>query len=278
MSANDGKAAAAGRKQKLEYEIEIAAPVEAVWKALTDAAELSRWFPLEAEVKPGVGGTILLSWGPDCEGTEPISMLEPNRHFQWKEAAAPAPGEKDSGGRVMVIDWVLEGRGGKTILRLVNSGFTGADCEEEYYGSLEYGWTFMLTNLRHYIERHMGVPRQVAWPRKKIEMPRDAVFQKLMGKDGLFVEAASEHLREGEKYSLRAATGTTFTGKVEFLRPTRGFCVTVESLNDALFWLTIEGAPGRHEVQLWLSAYGLPAWQVAAFSDQWSGVLQRLFG
>ncbi|HET6639495.1 MAG TPA: SRPBCC domain-containing protein, partial [Gemmatimonadota bacterium] len=34
-------------------EIAIDAPVEVVWKALTDARELERWFPLEARVKPG---------------------------------------------------------------------------------------------------------------------------------------------------------------------------------------------------------------------------------
>src|ERR1700693_5791480 len=94
-----------GANTNLEYEIEIAAPVQAVWKGLTDAGELSRWFPLEEDVKPGVGGTMRLSWGPECAGTAPISAWEPNRHFQWKEAAAPAPGEKDSGGgRAIVID------------------------------------------------------------------------------------------------------------------------------------------------------------------------------
>jgi uncharacterized protein YndB with AHSA1/START domain len=65
MSANGAQPNAPGQKSNLEFEIEVAAPVEAVSKALTDAAELSRWFPLEAEVKPGVGGTIRLSWGPE---------------------------------------------------------------------------------------------------------------------------------------------------------------------------------------------------------------------
>lgn len=85
-------------KQKLEYEIQVAAPMEAGWKAMTDAAELARWFPIEAEVKPGVGGTIRLSWGPECEGTAPISIWESTGHFQWREVAPVAPGEKDWGG------------------------------------------------------------------------------------------------------------------------------------------------------------------------------------
>ena len=135
----------------------------------------------------------------------------------------------------------------------------------------------MLTNLRHYIERHMGVPRQVALPRRKISVSREAAFQKLMGDGGLFVKGALGDLREGQRYSLLAATGETLSGRVEFVRPPRGFCVTVKSLSDALFWLTIEGPPGTHEVQLWLSAYGLSGAQVTTFGESWAGVLDKLF-
>lgn len=41
--------------------IEIDATPERVWKALTDAADLVRWFPLEAKVEPGEGGGIYMS-------------------------------------------------------------------------------------------------------------------------------------------------------------------------------------------------------------------------
>ena len=45
----------------IEAAVEIAAPVESVWKAITDPRELERWFPLEARVAPGVGGEVFLS-------------------------------------------------------------------------------------------------------------------------------------------------------------------------------------------------------------------------
>jgi uncharacterized protein YndB with AHSA1/START domain len=45
----------------ISKQIEIAAPPEAVWNALTDPEELKRWFPLDARVKPGPGGEIFLS-------------------------------------------------------------------------------------------------------------------------------------------------------------------------------------------------------------------------
>ena len=67
-------------------------------------------------------------------------------------------------------------------------------------------------------------------------------------------------------------------GRVEFVAPPRGFCVSEDSLGDALLWLTIEGAPPSHEVQLWLSAYNLPQNEVEAFSRRWSAELDRILG
>ena len=61
-------------KKVLRKEIEIAAPVDEVWKALTDPQELTKWFPLEARITPGVGGSLFLSWGPAWEGETQILM------------------------------------------------------------------------------------------------------------------------------------------------------------------------------------------------------------
>ncbi len=155
--------------KRLKKEIEVAASAAAVWKALTDAEELSRWFPLSARVKPGPEGTIFLSWGPGCEGEARIDAWAPQKHLRWIEKA---PGAADADG--IAIEWRLEpaaAGGGKTLVRLVQSGFTGGNWSDEYFSSTEYGWGFMLVNLRHYLERHAGTPRQVAWPRLKVSVP-----------------------------------------------------------------------------------------------------------
>jgi uncharacterized protein YndB with AHSA1/START domain len=264
----------------IEKEIEIDAPVEAVWTALTNAEELERWFPLTARVKPGAGGSIWLSWGPGCEAEAPITVWEPNRRLQQAEKApGSAPGAADgAGARAIVVDWTLEDRGGKTFLRLVNSGFVaGEEWENEYFDSTNYGWTFMLANLRHYLERHRGTPRRVAWPRIKIEMPREVAYERLLAPDGLFRDTSLAGLKPGERFGLRASTEETLTGRVEFMAPPRGFCLMVENLNEALLWLSIEGSGGHHEAGLWLSAYGLPQSEVDGFEQRWSAALEKLF-
>jgi hypothetical protein len=57
----------------------------------------------------------------------------------------------------------------------------------------------------------------------------------------------------------------------------RGFCVSVRELNDALLWFTIEGMPGKIEVQTWLSAFGLPQPELDQFSTQWESRLKQIF-
>ncbi len=57
------------RAIKKEVLIDVAPDV--VWRALTEADELSRWFPVEARVAPGAGGSIWLSWGGGAEGNAP---------------------------------------------------------------------------------------------------------------------------------------------------------------------------------------------------------------
>lgn len=256
--------------KRLKKEIEVSASPAAIWKALTDAEELARWFPLSARVTPGPGGSILLSWGPECEGEARIEAWEPQKLLRWIDQAGGVAGPEG-----VTIEWKLEQRGGITVVRLVQSGFSaGGDWADEYFASTDYGWAFMLLNLRHYLERHAGTPRLVAWPRRKVVISREEAYRRLAAPGGLFREGAGG-LTPGAEYMLEAATGENFEGRVEFVRPPRGFCLSVRQLNDALLWLTIEGIAGQHDVQLWLSAYNLPQAKVDAFEKDWGAVLER---
>jgi uncharacterized protein YndB with AHSA1/START domain len=259
----------APEKRTVVKEIQVAAPVEAVWKALTDGTELARWFPLEATVEPGVGGKVRLSWGPEFEATSPLTIWEPNKRMGW-ESATPS-------GNPLSMEFSVQARGGKTLVRVTQSGFSsGSEWDEEFFDSTDYGWGFMLFNLREYLERHAEQPRLVAWPRVQAEMAREAIYEKLAGSGGIFTEGALGKLREGATYSLRTSTGEVWSGRVAFITPPRGFCVTVDSLNGALAWLTIEGAGGTFEAQLWFSTYGLPQERVTKLETQWNAEFQKI--
>ncbi|MHB8503161.1 MAG: SRPBCC family protein [Candidatus Acidiferrales bacterium] len=176
------------------------------------------------------------------------------------------------------MEWTLESRGGKTIVRLLPSGFLGnADWENEWFDSTSFGWSFMLLSLQVALERHCGIARQVAWPRSKVTQSREAICRKLLSRGALFTEDAAAALKLGDNYSLTTTIGESFSGRVEFMREPRGFCLTVRELNDALLWLAIEGSPGAIEVQAWLSAFALDPSQVEAFRNTWQLRLHEIF-
>jgi uncharacterized protein YndB with AHSA1/START domain len=252
------------KERRFETEIVVDAPVQEVWKALTDAKEFVKWFPLEARVTPGQGGKIFLSWGPDCEGEAEIVKWEPERAFAWKEQLA-------------LIEWTLEQRGGKTFVRLVQSAFAGnSDWENEWSDSTSYGWGLMLLGLQVALERHRGIDRQVAWPRLKVNLSREEAYRKLMSAGSVFAVDAEAALKPEQKYSLKTTTGEVYSGRVEFVRAQRGFCVSVREMNDALLWLTIEGVSGKIEAQLWLSAFCLGQTEVDAFERKWQRQLENI--
>ena len=60
MSAKPGRS--------YEKRFEVAAPAEAVWKAITEGEELTRWFCLEATCEHGVGGKHDFDWGGGAKG------------------------------------------------------------------------------------------------------------------------------------------------------------------------------------------------------------------
>ena len=94
----------------------IDAPPERVWRALTEARELERWFPLEAEVEPGPEGRIWMGWGNEFGAWSRIRVWDPPHHLRTEWIMT-------EGGEGQITDYHLEGEGGHTRLRVVTSGF-----------------------------------------------------------------------------------------------------------------------------------------------------------
>ncbi len=283
----------AGRRN-IEASIEIEAPVEAVWKALTDAEELTRWLPLQARVTPNAGGSIWLSWGPPYEGEARIEVWEPNRRLRTADqgfgnsdvAGAPrqtaeagsGPGDGRSGPAQASLEYQLEERPGKTALHLVHSGFGRDNDWDEEFDSFRRGWQHELRSLRHYLETHRGTPRRAIWPR--VPLPAGCsvmqAWERLMSRDGLLRSGSIAGLREGTRYEIKTAAGDELRGAVVINQPP-DFTGTVENLNAALLRVRIEASHGIREAGLRLSTYGLPASQLEAIETGWMEMLRKLF-
>ncbi len=264
-------------RRGFELTIELDASVEDVWRALTTGEELARWFPLEARVEPGLDGSVFVSWGADCEGTAPITIWEPNRHFQWTEKM-PAPGSGEGAEPVPIyVDYFLEEKGGKTGLRLVHSGFGEQAAWDDYYDSISRGWKFELRGLRHYLRYHKGKDRRVVWARQETKLSAEETAKRVLGEHGRVLVGQLEGLAEGDRYRLGSAgdAGSHLEGIVQVNRWPKSFAATVSNLNESYFRFEIERMGGGLEAWLWLSTYDMAPAAFDAIEARWKRALSE---
>jgi uncharacterized protein YndB with AHSA1/START domain len=240
--------------------IDLNASPADVWNALTKADELVRWFPLNAKVDPGEGGSMTWSWGDMWTGTMRIDAWKPERLLRLvDEQARPydveggqlAAGET-SAARV-ALEITLETHEGKTRLRLVHSGFGhGASWDDEIDG-VSTGWQFELRSLRHYLEHHRGPDRRTAWAHSATSQPIAEVWSRLVSADGFAIDAAE--LAPGAAYAVKSAAGDRFSGTIELFIPGREFFGRAAELGDGVFRLSAYPGGGKTGVTVWAATY-----------------------
>lgn len=273
------------KTRSIAKEIEIKAPVEAVWKALTDAEELINWFPLDAKVTPGKGGAIRMSWRNEYEFQSPIEIWETNKHLRmvWADSGSEDPhGDDEQKVKFpakVAVDYYLESQGSTTVLRLVHSGFSSDSDWDELYDGTCRGWDYQLWGLRHYLENHRGVPRDVVYVRKILsDVSREQAWEKFISADGFFKQGNLDQLKSGEHYSLQTAPGETLNGVVKVLTPPKDFIATVDNLNHATLRIQLDDIRNRRDITIILSTYGLPKAEVDYLRANWGEILERLYG
>ena len=144
---------------RIDRTIEIQAPRERVWRALTNAAELSAWFQvrIEGDIKPG-SEVWMTSVNPQHAGQRwPVRILEltpPERVvWQWH------PGEVDPAADYShepqtIVTFTLEPSEQGTRLSVSETGFDEITLARraKAYADNSQGWTEVLVWLQHYVE------------------------------------------------------------------------------------------------------------------------------
>ncbi|HUF34297.1 MAG TPA: SRPBCC domain-containing protein [Gemmatimonadales bacterium] len=266
-----------------EMSLDIDAPSDAVWRALTEAEELVRWFPTGARVTPGEGGTMLWSWDKQWDWETRIDAWEPGRLLRLVQEDArpfdaqgrPLPAGKAEPARI-AMEFTLETHRGKTRLRLVHSGFGhGAAWDDELEGITE-GWQAELRSLRHYLQRHRGRDRTLRLAWLTTALPREAAWARLLGPGGFRVSPAVPE--EGRAYEVVTPDGQRLSGTVELCLPGQTLAGTVRELDDGWFRLLTWAAPGG-ETGVWagLATYARDDGRVEQFQARAQEALARLF-
>ena len=268
----------------IECEIEIDAPIESVWKAITEAEELTRWFSEEARVTPGVGGSCWVSWGEGQAGESRIETWEPGRrlvlrNLPWEsgEGNAAQYDEKAAQESPMIQEYTLESRGGRTVLRLVDSGIPDSPDWEHMYDGKSRGWQMFFHGLRLYLEKHTGQPRSHLVAMRPITGSLTDAWNKFSGPEGLAARGSFEGLSEGSRYSVTTSAGDPLEGKVLLNMPPKTLSITIENMNDALLSGAFESMGGITYLWFSLGMWGMEPDAEAKLRERWSGLLQRLF-
>lgn len=251
----------------------LAAPADAVWKALTDARELARWFPPSARVEPGEGGQIELDW--------PGFFTWPMRVDAWEPAQRllltyPSGTHGPAGQEAvrLAVEFQLEGHGGETTLRIVHSGF-GPDAQwDAELDGVSRGWGAELANLAHYLQRHRGHDRHIAWVWQEVPDCTRAWAQ--IGGQGGLASPGFATLRAGEPYAITTALGERISGRVLVSHPRGDFAGTASEWNDGTFRVWADLCGGKHSVWLYLSTWGVDPARVEAFRARWQTKLTAM--
>jgi uncharacterized protein YndB with AHSA1/START domain len=133
----------------IEREVVIEAPVEVVWRTITEPDQLSQWFAdrVELVVEPGAHGFMRFG---DQGGPVVVETVDPPTRFsfRWNYPS----GQEPVAGNSMLVEFTLTPEGPeRTRLRVVESGHElrgWPDAEKRRYADEhEDGWGEYLDNL-----------------------------------------------------------------------------------------------------------------------------------
>jgi len=239
-----------------ETRVEIDAPVDEVWKALTEAGEIARWFAPHMTVAPGAGGSVVADWGAGIVWKNAIEVWEPNKHLRLVETRDHFISPEATQGKMepcrLLQDYYLEGAGGKTVLRMVHSGFgTSENWIQEYEGTRD-GWSVCFSRLKMLLERH------------KNETVHNVLMTALC--------YGMDHLKAMSR--VIAAMPKTFEIT---LRGKYSVAGLLRELNDSSLSVSVQPSSMGTVAYFELLLYGLPEEKAKSVENEWRGRLTGLF-
>ena len=145
---------------RIDRAIDILAPPERVWRALTDVTELSAWFQVTIEGTLAKGTEVwMTSVHPGHAGQRfrvQIVDMTPPRRLVWRwHAGEVDPSVDYSREPQTTVTFTLEPSGGGTRLSVAEVGFDEISLERraKVHADNTQGWAEVLVWLRNYAEK-----------------------------------------------------------------------------------------------------------------------------
>ena len=145
---------------RIDRTIEIGAPPERVWRALTNAAELSSWFQVKIEGEIAAGSEVwMTSVHPDHAGQRVrvrFTELSPPRRLVWEwHPGAVDPNVDYTREPRTTVTFTLEPSERGTRLSVSETGFDAVSLARraQVYTDNDQGWTTVVGWLQTYVEK-----------------------------------------------------------------------------------------------------------------------------
>ncbi len=193
----------------IQKEMTTRATPQQVWEAWADPEKLPQWFTDGAEGEAKVGRSMTWIFDKfDYRFTYEILEARPEERLVLTG--------KTAGGSALFVEIDIEQAGGRTVLKLVQSGFgEGAEWDHEYQG-VNSGWEMALAILKHYLENYFGRSRHHAL----VMLPAKYSFSQLSpfyrDEQSLarWLTRAGGIGNPGTSYQLTLANGDKLSGEV----------------------------------------------------------------
>lgn len=145
-------------QDKIEQDILIDAPVDVVWKVVTEPDQIEQWFVDKAEIDVREGGAGKLTFVNQDQQTQTAhlqveSIQKPTRFaFKWGFTMD----QELTPGKTVLVEFLLAAEGDKTRLTVIESGFQAVEWGDsdatQYIKEHTEGWAFFLQKLRDHAQ------------------------------------------------------------------------------------------------------------------------------
>jgi len=137
---------------EIRHMLLIDAPVEKVYKAITEQTGLARWWTAETVAMPEVGSVAEFKFGDRYHNEMRVLTIEPDKLVEWECIVG------DNEWIETRFRFDLERRGNQTQLRFSHTKWREMT---DFYAHCNYHWGYYLRSLKLYCETGKGTPFEV---------------------------------------------------------------------------------------------------------------------
>jgi uncharacterized protein YndB with AHSA1/START domain len=139
----------------IERDIEIEAPVEVVWRTITEPDQIRRWFAdvVELDARPGAVGSLTFRADTDHPHAVDITVVDADRPHRFSYRWCYPSGEQATADNSTLVTFTLTADGDeRTRLRVVESGLDQLDWpdadKQKFVDEHSEGWQVQGDRLR----------------------------------------------------------------------------------------------------------------------------------